>query len=189
MTEPTAWKDERIKTTRTAHLPGPALCREDLVDLYLEIRPKLERVIARRTGSLSLAADLAQEMFFKIDVIKITLPTRADAERYFLRAAINAALDHLKVETRRRAILQEAHASAVPSTAPSPERNSLARDELRKVDEALAELPKKCRAVFVMSRFHGLSHVAIATELGVSQSLVEKYVARALLHCRARLAD
>lgn len=165
------------------------LRREDLIDLYLGMRPKLERVIARRTGSLTLAADLAQEMFFKIDTIKVTFPTRADAERYFLRTAINASLDHLKVEARRRAILQQASATAVPATVPSVERISLARDELRRVEKALAELPEKCRAVFMLSRFHGLSHAEIAAELGVSQSLVEKYVVRALLHCRTRLAD
>ncbi len=166
-----------------------ALGRDDLIDLYLEIRPKLERVIARRTGSLTLAADLAQEMFFKIDTIKTALPSRADAERYFLRVAVNASLDHLKVESRRRAILQEAGETAIPATVPSVERGALARDELRRVEQALAELPEKCRAVFVLSRFNGLSHAQIAAELGVSQSLVEKYVVRALLHCRARLAD
>ena len=165
-----------------------ALSRDDLIDLYLEMRPRLEGVIARRTGSLTLAADLAQEMFFKIDTIKVALPSRVDAERYFLRTAVNASLDHLKIEARRRVLLQEEGATS-SSTTPSPERGTLAREELRRVEAALAELPEKCRAVFTMSRYHGLSHGQIAAELGVSQSLVEKYVVRALLHCRARLAD
>jgi len=165
-----------------------ALSREGLIDLYLEMRPRLERVIARRTGSLTLAADLAQEMFFKIDTIKVALPSRTDAERYFLRSAVNASLDHLKIEARRRAILQ-AEGSTSASTTPSAERGTLAREDLRRVEVALAELPEKCRAVFKMSRYDGLTHAQIAVELGVSQSLVEKYVVRALLHCRARLAD
>ncbi|WP_428152517.1 RNA polymerase sigma factor [Brevundimonas sp.] len=165
-----------------------ALDRDDLVDLYLELRPRLERVIARRTGSLSLAADLAQEMFFKIDTIRAVLPTRTDAERYFLRAAVNASLDHLKIEARRRAILQDEGATLATST-PSSERGMLAREDLRRVEAALSELPEKCRTVFRMSRFDGLSHARIAAELGVSQSLVEKYMVRALLHCRTRLAE
>ena len=166
-----------------------ALAREDLIDVYLELRPKIERVIARRTGSVTLAADIAQEMFFKIDTIRVSLATRVDAERYLLRVAANASLDHIKIEARRRAILDDEGRTAVPATVPSPERHSLAIDRLRHVEEALAELPEKCAAVFTMSRFQDLSHSEIAAELGVSKSLVEKYVVRALLHLRARLSD
>lgn len=169
--------------------PSPALVREDLIDVYLELRPKIERVIARRTGSVTLAADIAQEMFFKIDTIRISLATRVDAERYLLRVATNASLDYIKIEARRRAILEEENRTSVPATVPSPERHSLAVDQLRRVEDALAELPEKCSTVFTMSRFQDLSHSEIAAELGVSRSLVEKYVVRALLHLRTRFSD
>lgn len=164
-----------------------ALSRDALVDVYLDIRPKLERVIARRTGSLTLAADLAQEMFFKIDTIQAPIPSRAEAERYFVRAAINASLNYIKIEARRRVILRDSVALSDPAITPSPERGVLARADLKRIEEALAELPEKCRAVFVMSRIHGYTHARIAAELGVSQSMVEKYVVRALIHCQARL--
>lgn len=166
-----------------------ALSSAELVDLYLELRPKLERVIARRTGSPTLAADLAQEMFFKIDGIKVPLLTRADAERYFVKVAINAALDLIKVEARRRAILKEAGPLIAPDPPPSAERAWIARTELRQIQEALDELPEKCRAIFVMSRFQDLPHTYIANALGVSQSLVEKYIARAIRHIRNRVSE
>lgn len=174
--------------------PRPAkgsavLTREDLTDIYLDLRPRIERVIARRTGSLTLAGDLAQEMFFKIGAIRVSLATRADAERYLLRVAANAALDHVRIEGRRRAILEDAGKTEPLANPLSPERSLLASDQLRRVEDALRELPEKCRAVFTMSRFNGLSHAEIAARLGVSQSLVEKYVVRALLHCRSRLSD
>lgn len=167
--------------------PG-ALKRDELVDVYLDLRPRIERVIARRTGSLALAADLAQEMFFKIDAIHAPLATRADAERYFLRVATNASLDHIKVEARRREILEGGEPVAAESV-PSPERGAVVRDQMRLVDTALDELPPKCRDVLLLSRVHGYSHAEIALKLGVSQSLVEKYIVRALLHCRQRLND
>lgn len=168
--------------------PSRALAPAALIDIYLDIRPRIERVIAHRTGSTSLAADIAQEMFLKIGAISVAFATREDVERYLLRVAANAALDHIKIETRRREILEDAGRTAIAAT-PSPEAGLMASDGLRRVEEALAELPEKCRAVFMMSRFHGLSHAEIAAQLGVSRSLVEKYVVRALLHCRARLSS
>lgn len=165
------------------------LDRQGLIDAYLGIRPKIERVIARRVGSLELAADLAQELFFKIDTIKIVIHTTADAERYFMRAAVNAAFDVNKIEARRRAILHENSPVLAHDGASPADSGILARDDLRRVEAALEELPEKCRQVFILSRFQGLTHAEIAAKLGVSQSLVEKYVVRAMLHCRAKLID
>ena len=165
------------------------LSHDELVDLYLEIRPKLERVIGHRVGSLAVAAELAQEMFFRIDAIQATFPTTEDAENYFIRAAMNAAVDYLKIEARRRTLMQEAGVSDAVEYEPSTERRVLARDGLRHIEAALDELPEKCRTIFIMSRVQGLTHPQIAAELGVSQSLVEKYVVRALLHCRGRLGE
>jgi RNA polymerase sigma factor (sigma-70 family) len=166
-----------------------ALDRQDLVDIYVELRPKIERTLARRVGSIELATDLAQELFFKIDTIKASLTSRGDAERYFMRAALNAGLNYLKIESRRREILRENMTLLVPDREPAADNLFLARQELQLVEDALCELPEKCRAVFRLSRFQGLTHPQIAAELGISQSLVEKYVVKALLHIRAKLSD
>ena len=165
---------------------GAALTPEHLVDIYLDIRPKLERVIGKRLGSTSLAADLAQEIFLRIPAIKVALNSRADAERYFVRIAMNASLDYVKVEKRRSAIL-DASGSIFSYAPPTPEAECLAKDDIRLVEAALRELPPKCRDVLLLSRIEGLSHDEIAHRLGVSRSLVEKYAVRALLHCRQRL--
>jgi RNA polymerase sigma factor (sigma-70 family) len=163
-----------------------ALSAAQLVDIYLDIRPRLERVIGKRLGSSSLAADLAQEIFLRIPSIKVALHSRADAERYFVRIAMNASLDHVKVEKRRSAIL-DASGSIFSYAPPTPEAECLARDDIRLVEAALRELPPKCRDVLLLSRIEGLGHDEIAHRLGVSRSLVEKYAVRALLHCRQRL--
>jgi RNA polymerase sigma factor (sigma-70 family) len=165
---------------------GATLSADRLVDIYLDIRPRLERVIGKRLGSTTLAADLAQEIFLRIPSIKVALTSRADAERYFVRIAMNASLDHVKVEKRRSAIL-DASGSIFSYAPPTPEAECLAKDDIRVVEAALRELPPKCRDVLLLSRIEGLSHDEIAKRLGVSRSLVEKYAVRALLHCRERL--
>ena len=166
--------------------PPVALSPEALIDVYLDIRPKLERVIARRVGSKTLAADLAQEMFFRIGSVKAVLSTRRDAEHYFLRAALNASLDHLKVEGRRRELLHDSEPLFHDAT-PSPEAVAMARDDVRVVEQALSELPAKYRDILLLSRVDGFSHAEIAAQLGVSRSLIAKSLTRALVHCRRRL--
>jgi RNA polymerase sigma-70 factor (ECF subfamily) len=48
-------------------------------------------------------------------------------------------------------------------------------------------MPAKCRAAFVMSQIHGLDAATIAARLGVTDSMVRKYVVRALLRCREQM--
>jgi RNA polymerase sigma factor (sigma-70 family) len=49
---------------------------------------------------------------------------------------------------------------------------------------ALAGLPKRTREMVVMVRLQGMTHKEVADQLGVSKSLVDKYVLQALLRCR-----
>jgi RNA polymerase sigma-70 factor (ECF subfamily) len=52
---------------------------------------------------------------------------------------------------------------------------------LRRVEAAIALLPPRCQAVFLMHRIDGMSYSEIAKHLGISVSAVEKHVARACL--------
>lgn len=54
---------------------------------------------------------------------------------------------------------------------------------------ALEELPLKCRQVYVKSRLEGWSHTEIALEMGLSRSMVEKYMTRSLRHINDRLRN
>ena len=65
-----------------------------------------------------------------------------------------------------------------------------ARERLKVVGAALDRLPQRTRASFLMHRIDGLKYREIAERLGVSQSAVEKHIARAALalgEARARL--
>ena len=100
--------------------------------------------------------------------------------------AVNAAIDHLRVEHRRVELLAGV-VDLFDAPDRSPEDEVLTEDRIGVVGLALDELPAKCREMLFLSRVQGLTHAEIAERMGVSKVLVEKYVARALLHCRARL--
>lgn len=58
---------------------------------------------------------------------------------------------------------------------------------LRSLKTGLAELPLKCRQVFLLHRLEGYSQQEIAQQLGISVNMVEKHMIRAARHLRERL--
>ncbi len=57
----------------------------------------------------------------------------------------------------------------VPSFEGTPEDILQARDELLELAEALASLPPRCRAAFLLRRVDGLSQREVAQRLGISE--------------------
>lgn len=62
----------------------------------------------------------------------------------------------------------------------TPERFAQSRQELARVQAALAQLSDRARRIFVMRRIEGLSQKAIAQTLGVSETIVENEASRGL---------
>ncbi len=160
----------------------------DLVKVFLEYRVRLERFLAGRLQSRHAAEDIAQDLYFKLPRVAEQFSSRDDAQRYLMRMAANAAIDHQRTEGGRAELLT-GMAELFDGLEPSPEDLAVSRGEIAQLEEALRELPPKCREVLYMSRVEGMTHTEIAAALGVSKSLVDKYAVRALVHCRARLSN
>lgn len=69
----------------------------------------------------------------------------------------------------------------------TPCLNAAAKEELQLANEAVERLPKRCREVFILSRFGGLSNPEIAKHLGISRSTVEKHIMAAIATVRDSL--
>lgn len=100
--------------------------------------------------------------------------------------AFQTAQSLIRRHLRRRRIVQfeglderEAHIRAADDV-PSPERHVAARQELWRVRDLIAVLPSRRREAFVLRRIEGLSQRDIAQRMGISKSVVEKHIGRAL---------
>jgi RNA polymerase sigma factor (sigma-70 family) len=149
----------------------------------------LLRFLSRRVHTAADARDLAQEAYVRLlrldrkDLIREPQP-------YLFRVAAN--LLH-ELELKRRADAEglrrwtEEH--RLDSTGPSLERELEARTTGEQVARVLAELTPKCRAVVVLHRRDGMTYDEIAERIGISSSMVKKYLGIGLRHCRKRLRD
>jgi RNA polymerase sigma-70 factor (ECF subfamily) len=167
----------------------------DLEALFRSCARDLTQFLRRRVASPEVAADLAQEAFFRLlrsDKGAEAAPasTARDARAYLFSIAANLAIDHRRQARRQQTDPVELAAiAAFPDPRPSAERTSLSREELRVLAEAVAGLPPRGREIFLMHKFEDLSYADIAARLGIAKNTVIVHMVRSLAHCRRVLAE
>ncbi len=78
----------------------------------------------------------------------------------------------------------EDHEDTLADPVSDPARIAEARQRLRLLAEGIGRLPPRCRDVFFLHRFEGLTQREIAGRLGIAAKTVEANLARAMLHLR-----
>lgn len=161
--------------------------------VMLAHRAALLRFLRARTGGD--ADDLLQELWLKLQTAAPTGPI-AEPLAYLYRAADNLAHDRRRAGRRRER--RETDWAGLPpglppaAPAPSAERVLMARDELARMEAALASMGERTATILRRFRLEGQSQKAIAGQLGISLSAVEKHLQRAyrgLAAARAGDAD
>ncbi len=170
-------------------MPLAPFASSDLMLAYLGQWRTLRGHLSRRTGSRDLAEEALQETWVRLATMRDPPAGVQDKHAFLLRLAGNIAIDLLRRERRHsaRCLSDETLLGEIADHAPSPEAYALHRDELRALVRALLALPAKPRTALLLNRCDGLGHAEIADRLGVSASMVAKYLAQALRHCRDSL--
>lgn len=157
-----------------------------LSEAYLEHWQTLRKRLMGRLGSRDLADEAMQETWIRLATLKAQPARVANPESYLLSIAGNIAIDLIRREKRHssRAASDGVDIDKLLDDAPSVEDVVLARDELKQLVKALLKLSDKARRVLLMNRCLDMSHRDIAASLDISESMVAKYMAQALRHCR-----
>jgi RNA polymerase sigma-70 factor (ECF subfamily) len=141
---------------------------------------ELLKRISRRMRGRADAEDLLHSAWLRLERY------RADhfvenPQAFLVRTAVNIGID----VSRHDGVLPQEHderAMEIASDAPLQDEVVVARARLERVKEGLAKLTPRTREVFLMHRIEGLKYREIARQLGISQSAVEKHIARAALY-------
>ncbi|MCR6629149.1 MAG: RNA polymerase sigma factor [Magnetospirillum sp.] len=158
--------------------------------LFLAHRRELQAYLTRKLRDAEVAADLTQETFLRFtEQHKAGMTAAITHERsYLYRTAHNLAVDHVRQQQREQTdpVPDEALAE-IPHDHPTPEQAVSGQDELERVRAALRELPERTRQVFALARIEGMTYRAVAERLGISDSSVQKHLAKAIQHVMQRL--
>jgi RNA polymerase sigma-70 factor (ECF subfamily) len=157
--------------------------------VYIEHRGELLNYANGILGDRARAEDVVQEAYIRF--------ADAAARRlfdepvsYLYRIVHNLAFDgirRLSLEGRHMARPGDQVTADVPEERPSPEAETIARQELDRVAAALADLPERTRLAFQMHRLGGLKLREIAERLGISTSMAQVLVTEAVRHCQRSL--
>jgi RNA polymerase sigma-70 factor (ECF subfamily) len=150
-------------------------------ELFQEHAPLVYRTAYGVTASHEDAEDVLQNLFLRLLRRDLPPEVRRNPKAYLYRAAVNLALDTVRLRRRQVLVGDSAIFEVIPAQDASAE---ITDDELhRRLYEAIAELKPRAAEVLILRYVHSKSDSEIAKLLGVSRGTI----ALRLFRSKARL--
>ncbi len=157
---------------------------------FAEIYDRYKRLLFlnayNRLRNRQEAEDVVQEIFASLWNRRLTLTFSGHLAGYLYTSVRNRILDHYSQQQKESIYIQSLQKfidegeSITDHLVRENEMNAL-------IDREIAQLPKKMREVFELSRKAELSHKEIAEKLNISEQTVRKHVQHALRTLRVKL--
>lgn len=164
--------------------------RESLRELVHLYWLPLTDYIATITASPDDAEDVVQEAFVRIWRHRAKWQSTSTFSSYLYRIARNLALNAQRDSRARSGREQRApHEFLGDASKRTPDQVLSTSMISNDVDSAIAALPKRRQEIFILSRYHGLTHPEIAEALGLSVQTVANHMSVALKDLRSALAE
>jgi RNA polymerase sigma-70 factor (ECF subfamily) len=132
-------------------------------------------------GRTDLAEDVLQDSFLRVWRWAHRFdPAKGGAYAWLVRVARNRALSARAALQRRESGQQPIDAEAMVLGEPDPADRAMRREEARRVNGCLANLPANHRRSLTLVYFEGLSHRELAERMGVQLGTAKSWVRRGL---------
>ena len=148
--------------------------------------------LARRMlpgSSSDEAEDMAQEAFVAAYAKRTSFRKGEPFRPWLYKIAVNRCLDRLRALSRRPVTIEIGSLSEPKTFGNGPEELLLSTENEARLQAAVAALPPKLRAVFVLRHLDDLSYEEIATATGLPLGTVKTHLFRARAELRTALAE
>ena len=138
----------------------------------------LKRIV-RRTGGAADAEDLLHSAFVRFEEHRST-QTISNPAAFLVRTAVNIGIDQYRHDRR---MYGESHMPVHEreDTAPQPDEVLAAKELLTRIVSGINQMPARTREIFLMHRIDKLEYSEIARRLDISESAIEKQMAKAMI--------
>jgi len=167
-------------------MPDEPPSRPDFATLYRNTVAPLRRYLTRLLGNSAEAQDVAHDAYIRV-YPQADNPNILQPEAVLYTTARRLAINRLKRRSISPISNETASYDTAASATPGVAQQVMARQELKLLEAAIAQLPAGCRNVLLLRKVELLSHREIADRLGISISTVEKQHVRALRLLRAAM--
>ncbi len=157
-----------------------SLDTRNINSFYQENHSWLYQLLNRKLSNHADAADLAHDAFLRLLTKPKTFDCNSGARAYLSHMARGMCTDLWRKKQIEHAFF-EALAERGQEYAQSPEQQHSIIQTLIHVDNMLSKLPEKVCRAFWLSQLEGKRYKDIAIELEVSERMVKKYMAQAML--------
>jgi RNA polymerase sigma-70 factor (ECF subfamily) len=130
------------------------------------------------------AEDIVQEVFIKLWQKREELQIHSNLMGYLYKATVNSSIDYIK---NNKNVIPLRQVNYYQETDENAEKRVMQKELSRSIEKALKNLPPKCKAIFVLSRYEGMKYKEIAQHLGISVKTVENQMGIALEKLRTEL--
>lgn len=164
---------------------GAVVTRDAVSDWFLRKILPLEAILMhylrQNWRNASDIPDLRQEVYARVlQAARERLPD--NPKRFLLVSARNLLIDRVRKEqVVPMETFADVDALGVAGEAPEPDRVVIEKEDLHRVKAALAQLPPRTREAIELSYFEGLTCTEIARQMGVSQPMASKFIAKGTL--------
>lgn len=125
------------------------------------------------------AEEVVADVFVKLWQTRERLPDIRYFQTYLYTAVRNTALNHQSRAIFPHEALDDGHAALVPCLV-TPEDALISRENLRQIEQAVNQLPLRCRLIFKLVKEDGLSYREVAEVLDISVNTVNAQITIAL---------
>ncbi len=139
---------------------------------WSRLRAQVERLTRRADGE-----DLLHDAY--VSMAGLATAPRND-EAFLVHAAVNRGRDAYRREAVRRTREEPATLDWLNDPSPIQDEILIAQARLARVRDGIDRLSPRTREIFLLQRLDGYTYRAIAERLGISQSAVEKHMAKAM---------
>lgn len=134
----------------------------------------------------SLAEEQVQDVFLKMWESRDSIGDETKIFPYLITCVRNKCYDQIRHNKVRHKYLDHTQKSYQEQIL-NYNYNDLTDEVIQDLAEAVDQLPEKCKEVFRLSRFDGLSHKEISQRLDISTKTIENHVTKALRFLRNTL--
>lgn len=173
------WPDEKLLEMIQADSPAA------FEQIYTKYWSKLYLSAYNLLGDRQVAEDAVQEVLVSLWMRRSSLTVES------LQAFLYTAVRYQVFKAIRSGrVREEAFSNATRLSVVNEAEGALAESDIdRLLDKGIAELPEKCRQIFLLSRQQHLSTKEIAKWLGITPKTVENQITIALHRLRTTLGD
>ena len=156
----------------------------NVTGIFLEHATFLRKFLAKFLQNEQDIEDVAQEAYLKAYGAEQDKGCIEHPKAFLFSIAKNLALNELSRKSRQMTdYLEESQGRFTQEGLDSTECQIEAAESIGIYCEAVAELPERCRRIYLLRKVHGLTHREISDRLGVSISTVEKQLRLGALSC------